>query len=184
MNSELETLNEINLKSGDRLVLRKPSEGDAFSMIKYLNAVGGESDNLLFGKDEFYLTVDKEAEYINKINSDSNALMLLGLIDGELVSVAQLGSLGRKRISHNSELAISVKKEYWGKGVGTAMMEELLRFAREHNVIRNVSLGVKADNTNAIRLYEKSGFRQVGIHKDYFNINGTYYDELIMDLNL
>jgi len=48
----------------------------------------------------------------------------------------------------------------------------------------NISLGVRASNYNAIRLYEKFGFRKVGVHKNYFYINGKYDDEYIMDLYL
>ena len=61
-------------------------------------------------------------------------------------------------------------------------MEELIKFAKENPTIKNVSLGVKATNEKAIKLYEKFGFEKVGVHKDYFNINGEYTDSLIMGL--
>ncbi len=184
MSSQLRIINETTLKNGEKLVIRNPVAEDACAMINYLNTVGGESDNLLFGKDEFYLTVEKEAEHIEKVNSDVNTSMLLGVIGDRLVSIAEIRGYGRKRTAHNSELAISVKKEYWNIGVGSAMMEELLQYAREHQTIQNISLGVKADNMNAIRLYEKFGFRQMGVHRDFFFVNDKYYDELIMDLYL
>ncbi len=184
MSLQMSIINETTLKNGEKLVIRGPVAEDACAMINYLNTVGGESDNLLFGKDEFYLTVEKEAEHIEKVNSDVNTMMLLGLINDRIASVAEIRGFGRKRNGHNSEMAISVKKDYWNMGVGSAMMEELLQFARDHQTIQNVSLGVKADNYNAIKLYEKFGFRQVGLHKDYFFVNNKYYDELIMDLYL
>ncbi len=184
MSLQMYLINETMLKNGKKLVIRRPVDEDACALINFLNTVGGESDNLLFGKDEFYLTVEKEAEYIEKVNSDVNAIMLLGLIGDKIASVAELRGFGKKRNGHNSELAISVKKDYWNKGVGSAMMEELLQFARDHQTIRNVSLGVKADNYNAIKLYEKFGFRKIGVHKDYFFINNQYYDEILMDLYL
>lgn len=177
-------LNEIPLKNGDFLTLREPVESDAKDMIKYLNMVGGESDNLLFGKDEFHLTVEQETGYLKKVGNDPNMRMVIGLINNTIVSVAEIRCLSRKRISHNSEIAISVKKEYWGKGIGSAVMKELIRFAKEHKTIRNISLGVKASNRNAIRLYEKFGFTKVGVHKNYFHISENYDDELIMDLYL
>jgi RimJ/RimL family protein N-acetyltransferase len=43
---------------------------------------------------------------------------------------------------------------------------------------------VKASNFKAIKLYEKLGFEQIGTHKNYFNINGEYDDEILMDLYL
>ena len=47
-------LKEIKLKNGQNLILRKANGNDAEKMIEYLNTVGGESDNLLFGKNEFF----------------------------------------------------------------------------------------------------------------------------------
>jgi len=179
---EYDILKIIKLKSGKELLLRRPKEEDAEAMIEYLNIVGGESDNLLFGKNEFRLTVEQEREYINNVNINDNALMLLGIIDDQIVSVSQVSSSNRKRIAHNSELAISVKKEYWGMGIGTTVMEELIDFAKSNNTIKTISLGVKASNKKAQHLYEKLGFKEVGVHKNFFNIDGDYYDEILMDL--
>ncbi len=182
MEANLPILKEIQLKNGQILKLRNPVANDAEKMIEYLNTVGGESDNLLFGKGEFNLTVEQEVEYINRINNDTNTFMILGITNDSIVSVAQISSPSRKRISHNSELAISVRKDYWGVGIGSALMEELIQFAKQHSIIKNISLGVKASNSKAIRLYEKYGFVKVGVHKNYSYVNGSYDDEILMDL--
>ena len=174
-------LREVFLKNGELLILRKSTEDDAQAMIDYLNHVGGESDNLLFGKDEFPLTVDQEIEFIKRVNNDHNTLMLLGVINDSIVSIAQISCHKRKRISHNSEIAISVIKHYWRIGIGSAVMEELIYFANNHSNIKNIGLGVKASNVNAIKLYEKLGFAKVGYHKDYIKINGVYDDLILMD---
>lgn len=174
-------IREVILKNGERLILRQPEADDAQDIIDYLNQVGGESDNLLFGKDEFPLTVEQEIEFIKKVNDNENTLMLLGIIDDSIVSLAQISCNQRKRISHNSEIAISVKKQYWRSGIGSAVMEELIHFASNHSNIKNIGLGVKAGNENAIKLYEKLGFVKVGYHKDYFKIKGVYDDLILMD---
>lgn len=182
MGANLPILKEIQLKNGQILKLRNPVANDAEKMIEYLNTVGGESDNLLFGKGEFHFTVEQEVEYINRINNDTNTFMILGIINNSIVSVAQISSPSIKRISHNSELAISVRKDYWGVGIGSALMEELIQFAKQHSIIKNISLGVNASNGNAIRLYEKYGFVKVGVHKNNFYVNDSYDDEILMDL--
>ena len=175
-------LKEIELRNGQQLVLRRPIVEDATKMVDYLNVVGGESENLLFGKGEFRLTVEQEMEHIKSINKDVNSLMILGIFDNNIVSVAQISSNNRKRIEHNSEIAISVRKDYWRIGIGSCVMSELLRFAKENNKIKNISLGVKASNKNAIAMYEKFGFKKIGVHKDYFKVDGNYDDEILMDL--
>ena len=66
--------------------------------------------------------------------------------------------------------------------LGSVVMEELIKFAKENETIKNISLGVKASNKNAILMYEKFGFEKVGIHRNNFNINGIFDDEILMDL--
>lgn len=176
-------LKEIQLKNGQQLVLRKPVVDDAGKMIEYLNSVGGESDNLLFGKDEFNLTIEQEMEYIKEVRNNANTLMILGIIKDTIVGVGQISSSDKKRISHNSELAISVKKDYWSIGIGSVIIQELIQFAK-YNATKNISLGVKASNSKAIKLYEKFGFVKVGVHKDFFNVNEVFDDEILMDLYL
>lgn len=177
-------LKETKLKNGDTLILRKPTTEDAVKMIQYLNTVGGESNNLLFGKGEFRLSVEQEIEHIKSVNTDINSLMIIGTINDNIVSIAGIMTPNRKRIAHNGDVAISVKKEYWSNGIGSEVMSELISFAKKNGTIKNVSLGVRAGNETAIKLYEKFGFQKVGLHKNFFNIDDDFYDEILMDLYL
>ena len=174
----------VKLKNGKDLVQRNAEEKDAEKMIEYLNIIGGESDNLLFGKGGFRLSMEQEREYLKNAKEDPNTLMLLGFIDDNIVSVSQISASNRARIAHNSEISISVKKEYWHMGIGNAQMNELIAFAKNSGNTRNITLGVRHVNENAIKLYEKCGFIKVGVHKNFFNIDGNFYDEILMDLFL
>ena len=54
-------------------------------------------------------------------------------------------------------LGICISESNLGEGYGNLMMEALLDAARELNV-ESIDLTVDAENSNAIRLYEKFGF--------------------------
>ena len=69
MEDNLFVLKEVKLKNGQVLILRKPTVDYAEKMVNYLNIVGGESDNLLFGKNEFHLSVEQEKEYIKNLSN-------------------------------------------------------------------------------------------------------------------
>ena len=165
---------EIKLKNGENLILRKAEVNDAEKMIEYLNIVGGESDNLLFGENEFHLSIDQEKSHLENMANQETSMML--------VSIAQVSTSNRKRIAHNAEIAISVKKEYWSLGIGSEVMKILIDFAKDTKKIKNISLGVKANNTKARNLYSKFGFKEVGFHKNFFYVNDEYDDEILMDL--
>ena len=52
-------IDKVELKNGAELILREATVDDANDIIEYLNIVGGESNNLLFGEDEFKLTIEQ-----------------------------------------------------------------------------------------------------------------------------
>ena len=54
-----------------------------------------------------------------------------------------------------------------GQGIAWALMQESMTQAKERGVERIV-LEVRASNTPAIRLYEKCGFRELGIRKNFY----------------
>jgi len=62
---------------------------------------------------------------------------------------------------------VSVKKELQGRGIGKALVQEMI----ERTVARGVHtlfLEVRESNQAAIALYEKQGFERMGIRKKYY----------------
>ncbi|MFW6287388.1 MAG: N-acetyltransferase family protein [bacterium] len=55
------------------------------------------------------------------------------------------------------EFAISLYKEYRNKGIGTALMKNMLKLLKNHGYERT-SLAVQKDNY-AVKMYEKVGFK-------------------------
>lgn len=84
---------------------------------------------------------------------------------------------------HRGELAICLKKAWWGSGAASAMMEAILAFARE-NGVEQVNLEVRSDNTRAIRLYEKYGFYRLCGFPAFFKIDGEYIPFDLMNFDL
>jgi RimJ/RimL family protein N-acetyltransferase len=51
-------------------------------------------------------------------------------------------------------------------------------------LIKNIFLEVREDNNFAIKLYEKMGFKKVGVMSDKIYLDGKYYDEIIYLLQI
>jgi len=62
------------------------------------------------------------------------------------------------------ELTIGVEAEARGRGIGEALLTELIRIARVAGY-SSLSLSVEPDNDRAVRLYRRVGFIDVGIDK-------------------
>ena len=63
--------------------------------------------------------------------------------------------------------SISVLPEYRGKGIGSALLDRLEAEIEAHGV-EDVVIGVLPGNTDAIRLYERRGFRQTWLYLSRF----------------
>lgn len=72
---------------------------------------------------------------------------------------------------------VAVAKAAQGKGVGRQLLQALLDEAARRRQTR-VLLEVRADNTRAIDLYERNGFRRSGLRRGYYSPSGT--DALVM----
>lgn len=160
--------------------IRQALPKDAHQLVLYFNKVGGESDNLTFGKGEFSLSEEEEERFLKSLENEKNATMILAEMDGEVISVGLLQGERKERLKHNAEISVSVAKSHWGKGIGREMMKSLIQYAEETNCIRWIHLGVNANNLRGIGLYESLGFTVVGRIPEYFCIRGNFEDEIRM----
>lgn len=172
------------LKNGQTLLLREAVPDDAPRVLAYLNRVGGESDNLLFGKDGFPMPVERERAFLESQRKEEKSIMLAGFVGEELVSISSVNALtSRKRVAHRAGVAISVGKPYWNQGVGRRAMETLIQFAKNCG-LEVLQLEVRADNAPAIALYEKVGFEKMGLYKKFMKVDGQDFDAWYMNLYL
>lgn len=75
---------------------------------------------------------------------------------------------------------IAVVPEHEGKGIGSALLTELIRESRRRRA-EDVLLEVRADNPRAQQLYRRFGFEQIHVRPRYYR-DGV--DALIMRLQL
>lgn len=104
-------------------------------------------------------------------------------LDGEPAGSVSLWwkPVGRDR--HVTWLGIDVKTRHWGKGVGSALMREAVRIAKEMG-FRKIVLGVFKDNARAMRLYEKFGFKIEAHEKTEVWIDGSWRTGFVMGREL
>ena len=69
---------------------------------------------------------------------------------------------------------IVVKKSCRGRGIGGELLESLIEICGEFNV-KTFTLEVDTSNMTAIHLYEKFGFKNLGVRKKYYNNSRDAY---------
>lgn len=80
-------------------------------------------------------------------------------------------------------LNLTVRPESQRQGIGAKLMRHFLQLARRHNA-DIVMLEVRPSNTPAVRLYEKMGFNEVGVRRNYYPADQGREDALLLALSL
>ena len=92
-----------------------------------------------------------------------------------------IGYIGISYILEDADIiSIVVHKDYTNHGVACLLLQEIFKFAEENN-IKRIMLEVRNSNIPAQKLYEKHGFKQISIRKNYYD--GTE-DALIYEKEL
>ncbi|MEW9305075.1 GNAT family N-acetyltransferase [Labrys neptuniae] len=109
----------------------------------------------------------------------AEAFNLVAVLDGIVVGNAGLDRYGGRR-SHAAGLGMGVHDDHRGKGIGTALLREIIDAADQWLRIERLELTVFADNLRAIRLYERFGFEQEGFLHNYAFRAGAFADAHLM----
>jgi RimJ/RimL family protein N-acetyltransferase len=165
-------------------LIREAQGSDSRRVLDYIELVSAETDFLTFGPGEFELSESEESEYLENCRSAKNCLYLLALIEEDLVGTLSFSAGSRSRVRHTGELGISVLQSYWGIGVASALMDSLVEWARGVGIIHKINLRVRTDNQRAIALYTHKGFTVEGTVKKDICVDGIYFDNLLMGLEI
>ena len=173
-----------SLPDGTTLLIREATVADATALLEYVEAVSRESDFLSFGPGEFGLSQAQEEAFLRKVATSSSEFYIVGLVNGSIVSSLTFSAGERPRERHRGEFGISVRKQYWGLGIASLMLDRLLDWARSTQTISKINLRVRVDNERAIRLYERKGFVREGRISREAYIGGQYFSDYFMGLEL
>jgi len=92
--------------------------------------------------------------------------------------IGELGAFGRP--NRPADIGMSVTAEWRGRGVGTALMQACVDWARERG-IHKLALQVWPHNDAALHLYEKFGFEREGrLRAHYRRQSGELWDAIVM----
>ncbi|HWA89610.1 MAG TPA: N-acetyltransferase [Rhizomicrobium sp.] len=109
----------------------------------------------------------------------ATAVSFGGYVDGKLAGLVVFSRPTSIKLSHTGDIgAMYVRDAARGTGLADAMMEALLDHAA--GVVEQVKLTVNAENARAIKFYERHGFTPIGKIPRSLNIDGRFYDDLMM----
>ena len=164
--------------------MRQLNAGDAEAMLIYLQKTAQETHFLMRLPEEAVYTLENERKILQNTRESKQTLMLGALTqDGSVVGNVGVFPIGERfKVRHRASLGIAVVQEYWNTGLGTVLINGAIDLARKAGY-EQLELGVFSDNSSAIHLYQKLGFREVGRMPNAFKLpDGSYSDEIMMVL--
>lgn len=151
---------------------------DAFWLAESAN----DADVAKYSLSIYPRTEHEIADYLKMSLEDEKEKHVVAELDGEAAGFVSVHPLdGRSR--HVAWVGIEVRRKHWGKGVGTALMNEAIRLAKELGC-RRLMLGVFKGNERAMRLYEKFGFEIEAYEEEAVYIDGSWRKSYLMGLEI
>ena len=170
----------IKLKDGRVCIIRNATALDAKDVLALYNNVNNETDFLLTYPDEKGFSIEEEKSFLRQKEESTIEVELCALVDNAIVGLAGVSAIGtREKISHRAELGVSIEKDFWHLGIGSALTKASIECATKAGY-RQLELEVVADNKNAIALYKKIGFVEYGRNPRGFISRSSDYQELIL----
>ena len=104
------------------------------------------------------------------------------VVNGELAGYIQFEEELDETFRH-ADVDIFLGPQSQGRGLGTEAMRMIVRHLIEDRGHHRVTLSTSVDNARAIRVYEKVGFRRVGVMRkaSRSHVSGEWEDDLLME---
>ncbi len=128
-------------------------------------------------------TTEELKEYINEKNKSSKCLFF-GIFYRE--NDKHIGNLKLEPIDFDGKRAtfgiLVGDKKYWGMGIGIEATKLIVDWAFDILDLKEVNLGVIAENKAAVKTYEKVGFHIDNIEKSSIKSDNKFYDKITMSI--
>lgn len=165
------------------IIIREAIPDDAEQIAAALQQVGRETPYLVMDGTGAAIEVEELAQNLAELYDSINNVLMVAIVNGKIVGTASVSASNKRRMEHLGEVGISVLKDYWGFGLGRAMMDSLIDWAAESGIIRRLELTVQKRNQRAIQLYEKVGFQTEAVMpRGAKTDDGEFLDVCLMSL--
>ncbi|WP_251898817.1 GNAT family N-acetyltransferase [Lactiplantibacillus paraplantarum] len=122
----------------------RPAEvADATQLLALLAQLGRESNTFTVDEGIEDLSETDEQEQIAHINGTTTNIIFVATLASQLIGVSTVQA-STDFSAAQGEVGVAVLKEFWGMGLGTALIEEVLDWARNYSTIGTTSVNCSA----------------------------------------
>jgi RimJ/RimL family protein N-acetyltransferase len=161
-------------------VIRHADPSDAEQLTRLADAVSSEPQGWLISIAGEWRSAGDERRFLKALRRYAHAAVFVAeRADGTLVGRLSVGRDPHPASAHVADIGLMVALDARRQGVGTALLQAAVAWAREAGV-RKLELHVFPWNEGAIALYEAFGFEREGYRKEHYRRGSEYVDSILM----
>lgn len=171
------------MQSADELTIRLLSEADVeiFWPLR-LQALQNEPQS--FGADFDEARATPRSDVKKRLECSENSFVL-GAFWPHLVGLAGFFRKPGIKNRHKGTIwGVYVDPSFRGQGISRELMKRAIDHARQLPALESLILTVTAHNQAALNLYSSLGFTEYGLESQALKLNGSYFDEVLMEFKL
>ena len=170
-------------KNGKKVTVREATILDAERMLVAASKALVDAPYMLStAEDTQKITLKDMEKVLSMIVKNPNYVQFIAEVDGRFVGAIDFRNGDKEKISHQGAFGMTVLPEYRDYGIGRALLETLINWAKNNSKIEKVCLEVMEDNIGAIKLYKTMGFVEEGRKTKGVKIENSYQDLILMAL--
>jgi RimJ/RimL family protein N-acetyltransferase len=158
--------------------IRRAQPGDAGALVDLAEAVGAEPEGWLIS-DSGWRSIGQERRYLRAVRRHPDAAVFVAEGDEGIVGRLSVARDPHPASRHVADLGLMVAAGFRGRGIGRALLERAVDWARAADV-HKLELHVFPHNEPAIRLYDAFGFVREGFRRGHYRRGGEYVDAILM----
>jgi len=139
--------------------VRPAVPSDAAKLLQLLKHLSHESNTFTADEGLGAISEREERQQIEQITRTTTNMIFVAVLDQRLIGVGTVQATEGLVVTEG-EIGVAVLKEFWGMGLGAALVEELINWAQDFSTLKRLVLTVQLRNVRAICLYEHLGFEK------------------------
>ena len=173
--------NDLPILYTERLILRKMRLEDAEDLFEYAS----DPEVAKYVIWEPHKSVEDSINFLNSVITryDKKEVSEWGLVHRE--NNKFIGTCGYVLWvpAHSlAEIAYALSREYWGKGLMTEAIKEVIRFGFEKMNLNRIYARCFVENIGSYKVLEKAGMKFEGILREQMFIKGRFQDMKIYSI--
>ena len=158
--------------------IRRARPGDAPALVELGTEVGNEPEGWLITANGWRSAGD-ERRYLRALRRYPHAAVYVAEDEGRIVGRLSIARDQHPASYHVADLGLMVAESHRRRGVGQALLEAAVVWARSRDVTK-LELHVFPHNEGAIALYERFGFEREGYRKRHYQRPDGFVDAILM----